>query len=762
MKKKRLLSLVMTVMILFGCAVALPEDTFISQTEITASAIREKKRSGDFEYYVRDDDTICISEYLSKNNPNIRSIYVPSKIDGKAVTTIGGYAFYISSYLTEIILPESVTTIAPSAISHCSNLKTVKLPQSLQTIGGSAFEYCHSLNNVVIPDGVTYIGGKAFYECTNLSDIQIPKNTSLGGDVLFKTKWLREQLQKGPMVILSGILIDAKGCSGNIVIPSNVSSIAGSAFDGNTKIKSVKFHSGVKEIGYTAFKGCTGLTSITIPGSVKEIGGSAFDGCTNLEKAVIKDGTKEIGGNIFNNCYKLKNVVLSKDIISIPQHCFTNCYALTGLSLPNDITMIGNNAFRNCTALKSIKIPYGVAQIGAFAFMNCGELKSVSLPNSLKTIDQDAFTGCVNLKSLTIPKSLTTTYSWCFGYDMNHNKISGFKATLYKDHEKMINMCKIDGIAYEIIIPNRRIAGDNRFATAAEIAKKSFDKADMVILAYGYNYADALAGVPLASKLNAPILLTDKNDLPKETTNAIEKLSAKKVIILGGPGAISAKVEKTLKDNKLETERIAGVSRFETATKIAQNLNEAPTEIFFVNGLNYPDALSIGSVAAIKNAPIIYLTTSGNLDADTAKYLAQLKKKGSVKKAYVIGGKGAISDDMMKKAYTALGLKSAERVAGADRFETCVEINNKFGSVLDGNSICVATGMNFPDALAGGVFAAKNKAPLFLINSNAKTLALSKTQQSFLKKKAATNLTVFGGTGAVPDSHVKTVAKASV
>ena len=307
--------------------------------------------------------------------------------------------------------------------------------------------------------------------------------------------------------------------------------------------------------------------------------------------------------------------------------------------------------------------------------------------------------------------------------------------------------------------PNvERLAGDNRYQTAAKISIKSngFKSVSTVILASGLNYADALAGVPLATKINAPILLTGKDSLPDETLAEIIRLGAKNVIILGGEVAISAKVEKALKDNKLETERIAGQTRFETATKIAENLNEKPKEVFFVYGLNYADALSVSTVAALKNAPIIYLTTKGELDADTAKYLTQLKKNGSVKNAYVIGGKNVISDDMMKKAGNALGIK-ATRISGADRFSTCVKVNKAFASTLDGNSICIATGMNFPDALAGGVFAAHNRTPLFLATGN-----LSNEQTAYLKTKSADSINVFGGTGAVPDNLVKTIAKASV
>ena len=189
-------------------------------------------------------------------------------------------------------------------------------------------------------------------------------------------------------------------------------------------------------------------------------------------------------------------------------------------------------------------------------------------------------------------------------------------------------------------------------------------------------------------------------------------------------------------------------------------MNQKPTDVFFVYGLNYADALSVGGIAAAKNAPIIYLTTKGELNADTAAYLAKIK--GSVKNAYVIGGTGVISNDMASKAAKALGLSKAARVAGSTRFLTCVEVNKKFSDVLTGDKICVATGLDFPDALAGGVYAAKNKAPLFLINGLAKTPNLLDEQKAYLKAKSADSITTFGGTNAVPDEHITDIAKNSI
>ena len=300
-----------------------------------------------------------------------------------------------------------------------------------------------------------------------------------------------------------------------------------------------------------------------------------------------------------------------------------------------------------------------------------------------------------------------------------------------------------------------RIAGSSRFTTAAKISAVSCASAETVILANGMNYADALAGVPLAYKFNAPILLTGNGALNKDTFDEIKRLKAKDVIILGGEGAVSKEAEDELKGAGLAVERIAGSSRFSTAAAIAEKLGSAPEEIFFVYGLDYADALSVSSVAAIRKAPVIYLNKDGEMNAETAKYLESLKELECVKNAYVIGGSGVISDDMMQKAATALGIEQIDRISGANRYETCVAVNEKFADNLTGDMICAATGKDFPDALAGGVYAALNKAPMLLVSDS-----LNQAQKQFIKAKNAGSVTVFGGTGAVSDEAAKQIAEA--
>lgn len=314
-------------------------------------------------------------------------------------------------------------------------------------------------------------------------------------------------------------------------------------------------------------------------------------------------------------------------------------------------------------------------------------------------------------------------------------------------------------VATSVEICKGRLAGSNRYDTAAVISKATYDKATNVVLASGKSYADALAGVPLANKLNAPILLTDPTKLSAETLTEIKRLGAKNVTILGGEGAVGKAVETTLKSNGCTVSRIQGSTRFGTAAAVADKIDPAPTVLFFVYGNDYADALSISPVASVTNSPIIYLNKDGNMHPETAAYLAALKKKGCVRTAYVIGGEGVISKPMMQKAADALGLvngKQITRTAGANRYETCMNVNAKFFSSVSNSMICVATGLDFPDALAGGVFAAKHASMLFLVNGKASAV-LSNDQKDFLKDKSPNGMAIFGGTGAVSDKTVSDI-----
>ena len=290
-----------------------------------------------------------------------------------------------------------------------------------------------------------------------------------------------------------------------------------------------------------------------------------------------------------------------------------------------------------------------------------------------------------------------------------------------------------------------RYAGSNRYGTAVEISKAAASSSEYVIIASGSSYADALAGVPLASALNAPILLSAKDSVDAGTMTQIKKLGAKKAIILGGKSVVSDKVEKELISNgfsKKNIERIAGSNRFETSVAIANKLKAlkgAPTGIFFVYYNGFADALSVGSVAGYTGAPILYLKDNGILDASTKSYLDSLTSKVSY--GFIIGGPKLISSNAEQNVQNYF--EFCKRIYGNDRYETSLMVNSAFNS----NEVYtpyIATGLNFPDALAGGVLAAQKAQPIFLVGKS-----LTDQQVTELKKHKVKNIYVFGGNGAV-------------
>ncbi|MGP1555815.1 cell wall-binding repeat-containing protein [Peptostreptococcus stomatis] len=90
----------------------------------------------------------------------------------------------------------------------------------------------------------------------------------------------------------------------------------------------------------------------------------------------------------------------------------------------------------------------------------------------------------------------------------------------------------------------KRIAGANRYETSEKIAEE-LGKSDVVVLASGTNFADALAAAPLAKKMNAPIVLVKKDSLSENAKKLVKE--AKKVYVIGGENTISNKLVDEIK-----------------------------------------------------------------------------------------------------------------------------------------------------------------------------------------------------------------------
>lgn len=286
----------------------------------------------------------------------------------------------------------------------------------------------------------------------------------------------------------------------------------------------------------------------------------------------------------------------------------------------------------------------------------------------------------------------------------------------------------------------KRIYGENRYLTAVEISKEAFPNgANTVVLVRGDDFPDALAAGPLAYQLGAPILSTLSNHLPEYVKNEIVRLKAKNVIIIGGDGAVTKKVETELGTSLgLHVDRIAGVNRYDTAAKIAERLG-IKDRVVLAYGKGYADALSMSPYAARDGMPIL-LTETTSIPRETQHIL----EKAEV--TFVVGGEGVVSEQVFVQ------IENGIRISGATRFETNARILELFGSFS--NSAVLATGRNYADALTGSVLAARLDSPILLVEKDYVPNPLKNWLTSYGQVK---QYKLLGGPGVLSDEMISTI-----
>lgn len=294
-----------------------------------------------------------------------------------------------------------------------------------------------------------------------------------------------------------------------------------------------------------------------------------------------------------------------------------------------------------------------------------------------------------------------------------------------------------------------RAAGETRYATMAALLPRAPWKADRtVVLASGSNYPDALAAASLAGAYDAPIVLTEPNSLSVDAADMIEQLSPKVIYVVGGEAAVSKSAVDTATyyaADGCKVFRIAGDTRLETSLAIAKRVRQKSTasdSLIVATGLNYADALSVSPFAFAYNSPI-FLCGSNGLSADAISYISG----AGFKRAILVGGTAAVPE-RVKHQLTSAGISSGSitRLAGATRYETSAKIMSyAVNAGMNVSNVYLATGKNFPDALAAGPVAGKLRAPLLLVDPG-----IEYAHTVLANYRGSINVaTVVGGTSAV-------------
>lgn len=280
----------------------------------------------------------------------------------------------------------------------------------------------------------------------------------------------------------------------------------------------------------------------------------------------------------------------------------------------------------------------------------------------------------------------------------------------------------------------RRLAGHDRYSTAVAASQDSFPGggATTVVLARGDDYADALAGAPLAVQGDGPLLLSLPETLHPRTEAELQRVlePGGLVTLMGGPAAIGDAVAARVRELGYQTRRIAGPSRVETAIAAAQALGD-PSLLLLATGYDFPDALTAAAAAAHNDGAVL-LTRPDQRHPATDAYL-QGQAQASL---YAVGG------------FAARAYPEATPLFGPAREETAVAVADEF--FPQASAVGIARRDDFPDAITGGAHIGRLGGPVLITPTN----QLHPAPSSWLCSRADTLSTayIYGGTAAIASS----------
>lgn len=284
-----------------------------------------------------------------------------------------------------------------------------------------------------------------------------------------------------------------------------------------------------------------------------------------------------------------------------------------------------------------------------------------------------------------------------------------------------------------------RLAGADRYETAVEVSKANFSAGvDVVFIARGDDYPDALAAGPVGAKLGGPVLLVAPGTIPSKVIVELQRLQPKRIVVLGGDNAVSPAVETALDPFTTgPVDRIEGPDRYSTAAALSAATFSPGVPVAYVAlGTNYPDALAGGAAAGSEGGPVL-LVTKTSIPSTVATELDRLNPA----KIVVLGGTDAVAESVssLLNAYS----ETVVRRSGADRFATSVEISK--GAFTTASTVYLATGENFPDALAAGPPAGIDDGPILLVRKT----CIPASVNAEVTRLGATSVVILGGTAAV-------------
>ncbi|MBR1544247.1 MAG: leucine-rich repeat domain-containing protein [Muribaculaceae bacterium] len=401
-----------------------------------AAAVGEAFDVNGVRYTVTGTNTVKAGKISDKKKPKGK-LEIPSKVQNGGleytVNEIGGWGFFGSNELTELVLPESIEQIGYFAFSNCEGLKKAVVKCGKASIKDALFSGCKSLTDVSLAEGLTSLGDRSLEE-TPITEVKLPSTLKvISGSMFNGCKSLKRVAIPDGVVKIDHYAFAMCDSLEEVVLPKSLEVIGKNAFSGCKQLNELVLPEGLKRIDGDAFSRCDKFEKLRLPASLDEVNGNPFMYCNSLKKLEISEGNpnfKMDGGVVLTGdgtkvVFSLRfaeigDYVVPETVTTIGSYAFYNNQNLTSVKMGKNVKYIHGAAFHDCGNLSKVEMAEGLEEIGDKAFYSCRSLTSVRLPSTLVYVGQNAFDFCSELREVSVDESLVKNEQvftqWVFGF----------------------------------------------------------------------------------------------------------------------------------------------------------------------------------------------------------------------------------------------------------------------------------------------------------------------------------------------------------
>jgi N-acetylmuramoyl-L-alanine amidase len=195
----------------------------------------------------------------------------------------------------------------------------------------------------------------------------------------------------------------------------------------------------------------------------------------------------------------------------------------------------------------------------------------------------------------------------------------------------------------------------------------------------------------------------------------------------------------------IETERIAGSTRIETAIEVSQQGWSGASTVILARADDFPDSLVAVPLSHRLKAPIL-LTYPRKLDDQV---LSEIKRLGA--DHVVILGSAQLMGDNITQVLDKEDI-SWERIGGTDRYDTAVQVAGRLGET---SQVILASGEDFPDVLAISPYAGITETPILLTQKQGMPDVTKNGINKLISGDENAKTLVIGGEAVIPGTTLK-------